>query len=85
MKFQAICSKENQKLTLALEATDINAARDILHKQGFSIVELKDADSNVANEANLFYFDYTVDGVLKTGQIQSDDIFKAYRKLVQDI
>ena len=85
MKFQAICSKENQKLTLALEAIDIQAAREILHKQGFSIVEIRDADPGIVNTANLFYFDYTVDGVLKTGQIQSDDIFKAYRKLVQDV
>ena len=40
MKFKVICSKENQKLTLSLEAVDATEARNILHNQGYSIIEI---------------------------------------------
>ncbi len=34
---------------------------------------------------NFFFFDANVSGLTKTGKIQSDDIFKAYRKLTEDL
>jgi hypothetical protein len=84
MKFKAICSKENQKLTISLEAVDAANAREILHNQGYSIIELQAWDEAEA-EGNFFYFDIRVDGIIKSWQIQSNDIFKAYKKLVQDL
>jgi type II secretory pathway component PulF len=42
MQFQATCSKGNKKLTLSVNANDIDDARDILHKQGYSIIEIKE-------------------------------------------
>lgn len=40
MKFKAVCSKENQKLTISLEAESVDIARETLHKQGYSIIEI---------------------------------------------
>lgn len=87
MQFQAICSKWNKKLTLSLSAANIDEARSILHWQGYSIMELKEASlaSSQWKESNFFYFDIRVNGQIKTGKIQSDDIFKSYRKLIEDL
>lgn len=86
MQFQAICSKWNKKLTLSLTASTIEEARSILHKQGYSIIEITESiNSTVVNEWNFFFFDARVNGVLQSGKIQSDDIFKAYRKLIEDL
>lgn len=42
-------------------------------------------DASLLQEGNFFYFDIFLNGALQTGKIQSDDIFKAYRKLVEDL
>ncbi len=84
MKFKVICSKENQKLTLSLEAVDATEARNILHNQGYSIIEIN-IDEWEELVWNFFYFDIRVDNQIKSWQIQSNDIFKAYKKLVQDL
>jgi len=58
----------------------------MLHKQGYSIIEIKElADTSKLEEGNFFYFDALVNGALQSGKIQSGDIFKAYRKLVEDL
>lgn len=92
MQFQAICSKANKKLTLSLTADSIEEARAILHGQGYSIMELKEIspsqiqeNTNLAEKSNFFYFDIMVNGQLKTGKIQSNDVFKSYKKLVDDL
>ncbi len=84
MKFKVICSKENQKLTLSLDAVDATEARNILHNQGYSIIEIN-IDEGEELVGNFFYFDIRVDNQIKSWQIQSNDIFKAYKKLVQDL
>lgn len=86
MQFQAICSKGNKKLTLSISASDINEARNILHRQGYSIIEIHELiDSTVLQSGEFFYFDIENNGIVQTGKIQSNDIFKAYRKLVEDL
>jgi hypothetical protein len=88
MQFQAICSKANKKLTLSLSATDIEEARALLHSQGYSIMELKEKvleAENPDSKSNYFYFDIIVNGQMKTGKIQSDDVFKSYKKLIEDL
>lgn len=86
MQFQAICSKWNKKLTLSLTASNREEARDILHKQGYSIIEIQETvDTTPLQEGNFFYFDIVLNGQFQTGKIQSDDIFKAYKKLVEDL
>lgn len=84
MKFKAVCSKENQKLTISLEAESVDIARETLHKQGYSIIEIN-IDTAEGEWWNFFFFDIRVDGLIKSWQIQSNDIFKAYKKLVQDL
>ncbi len=84
MQFQAICSKWNQKLTLSLTANSIEEARSILHGQGYSIMEIKEF-STTQTGGNFFYFDVLVNNQLKSGKIQSDDIFKSYKKLIEDL
>lgn len=57
-----------------------------MHRQGYSIIDIKEIiDPSVLNEGNFFFFDILVNGVAQSGKIQSDDIFKAYRKLVEDL
>ena len=46
------------------------------------IIELARTDTG---NTNFFFFDANVSGLTKTGKIQSDDIFKAYRKLTEDL
>lgn len=88
MQFQAIASKANKKLTLSLTANNIEDARAILHGQGYSIMELRENTVWVAPvdiKTNFFYFDIRVNWQIKTGKIQSDDVFKSYKKLVDDL
>ena len=37
-------------------------------------------ETSLAQEGNFFFFDSLING-----KIQSDDIFKAYRKLIEDL
>lgn len=86
MQFQAICSKWNKKLTLSLTASSREEVREILHKQGYSIIEIQEViDTSLLQEGNFFFFDILVNGIVQMWKIQSDDIFKAYRKLVEDL
>jgi hypothetical protein len=88
MQFSAVCSKWNKKLTLSLSAWSLDEARTILHGQGYSIIELHPIDSkeqNISEDANFFFFDIYINGELKTWKIQSDDIFKSYKKLIEDL
>ncbi len=42
-------------------------------------------DTDILKEWNFFYFDALINGILQSWKIQSDDIFKWYRKLVEDL
>ena len=59
----------------------------MLHGQGYSIMEIRQADTSQQKwvEKNFFYFDIRVNNQIKTGKIQSDDVFKSYKKLVDDL
>lgn len=82
--FQAICAKNNQKVELVVQYNSLEEARQALHKQGYSIIEIKEAVIR-ENQGKVFYFEVLLDGKVKNGQIQSIDIFKAYIKLVDDL
>lgn len=82
--FQAICAKNNQKVELVVQYNSLEEARQALHKQGYSIIEIKSAEER-ENKGKIFYFDIILDGNKKSGQIQSTDLFKAYIKLVGDL
>ncbi len=90
MQFRAICSKWNQKLTLSLSALNIDEARGLLHGQGYSIMEIQEVSSSVQQSSedsagNFFFFDAKINGLTKSWKIQSVDVFKAYKKLVDDL
>jgi len=69
-----------------LTAQNREEARNILHKQGYSIIEIQEVvETSLAQEGNFFFFDSLINGNIQTGKIQSDDIFKAYRKLIEDL
>ena len=89
MQFRAICSKWNQKLTLSLSANSIDEARSILHGQGYSIMEIQESSqASMTQESwndNFFFFDAIINGQQKSGKIQSEDVFKAYKKLIEDL
>lgn len=84
MQFQATCTKWSKKLTLTLKASDIKEARSILHAQWYSIIELHEIDESVELK-NFFYFDTIIKWETQTWKIQSVDIFKAYKKLIEDL
>ncbi len=89
MQFRAVCSKWNQKLTLSLSASSIEEARSILHGQGYSIMEIQESVQGALQKEewidNFFYFDIRLNGLVKSWKIQSEDVFKAYKKLVDDL
>ncbi|MFA6090218.1 MAG: hypothetical protein WC774_00370 [Candidatus Gracilibacteria bacterium] len=82
--FQAICAKNNQKVEFIVQYNSLDEARQALHNQGYSIIEIKEVVGG-ENQGKVFYFDIILDGHKKSGQIQSSDIFKAYIKLVNDL
>ena len=90
MQFRAVCSKWNQKLTLSLSASNIDEARALLHGQGYSIMEIQEVSSDAqklseTSAGNFFFFDAVINGLTKSWKIQSVDVFKAYKKLVDDL
>jgi hypothetical protein len=85
MQFLATCSKWNKKLTLTLSAGDLDAARGMLHAQGYSIIEIRENTAVTETWWNFFYFDALVWGIPQSGKIQSTDIFKSYKKLTEDL
>ncbi len=86
MKFKATCSKSNQRFVLVVEASSIEIAKNDLHQQGYSIIQIDPFDGDTGKEEDFFYFDVIAsDGTIQTGKIQSNDIFKAYVKLVEEM
>jgi hypothetical protein len=90
MQFRAVCSKWNQKLTLSLSASNIDEARGLLHGQWYSIMEIQEIShawekTQEENAGNFFFFDAMINGQVKSWKIQSIDVFKAYKKLVDDL
>lgn len=85
--FQAICAKNGQKVELIVKYNTLEEAREGLHKQGYSIIDIREMQQHQSEEATgkVFYFDVLIEGKKKSGQIQSNDIFKAYIKLVDDL
>lgn len=82
--FQAICAKNNQKIELVVRFSSLEEARNDLHKQGYSIIDIKEIEEK-ETLGKIFYFEILLEGKKKSGQIQSEDIFKAYIKLVDDL
>lgn len=81
--FKAICAKGEQKIELIVQYETLDEAKFNLHKQGYSITEIKEINDFDYSNSNIYFFDILLDGKVKTGQINSNDIFKAYIKLIE--
>ena len=86
MQFKATCSKANQRFVLIINSASLESAKEELHKQGYSIMQIDEYLWDTGSDEDFFYFDaYNQNGELQTGKIQSNDIFKAYVKLVEEM
>jgi len=83
--FKITCAKNNQKIELMVQYSSLEEARFDLHKQGYSIIEIKEVENIENKYSNIYFFDVLIDNKIKTWQINSNDIFKAYIKLVDDL
>jgi len=82
--FQAICAKNNQRVELVVQYNTLDEERADLHNQGYSIIEIRETTTS-STIGKVFYFELSIDGKRKNGQIQSPDILKAYVKLTDDL
>jgi hypothetical protein len=80
--FKATCAKNNQKIEIQVQFNSIEEARASLHKQWYSIIELKEVSEQVSGSEAVFYCDVIMEWKLKVWQINSNDIFQAYVQLV---
>ncbi len=82
--FYVICNKNNQKIELVLKYNSINEVKTYLHEQKYSIIEIKEIDDTLIDNTWLFYFDAFFDWKIKTWEIKSDNILKAYIRLIDE-
>lgn len=82
--FKVICAKNNQKVDLIVQYNSIDEAKEHLHKQGYSIIDIQEVSENLDN-SGIFYFEAIINSEKKSWKIKSNDIFKAYLKLVDDL
>ncbi len=83
-KFKIAVSKDQKKYTIVLDAISESEAREKVHKQGYSILNV----STISEEeisGQKFYFRGTLNGELKKWKVVGDDIFKLYLKLRKDL
>ena len=84
--FKVSAAKNNEKIDLIVRYNSEHEARESLHKQGYSILQIEVTTAPETQEnTSVFYFEIRVGGEKKTGQIYATDWFKAYRKLVDDL
>lgn len=83
--FRVIAAKNNQKVELTAKFDSELVARESLHRDGYSIIEIRETAAPAEVSGGVFYFEIELQGQKKSGQIRSDDIFKAYKKLVDDL
>ena len=86
--FRVRAARGNEKLDFLIRASDISEATNEVHKGGYTILSIEEQEDQENEKKQIFYFDAFV--VLptwakekKTGQIQSDDAFRAYQTLVE--
>ena len=82
--FKVNCVKNNQKIEIVVKYNSLEEAKNDLHDQWYSITEINEI-SEFNEKSGIFYFDAIINWNKKTGQIKSNDIFKAYLKLVEDL
>lgn len=83
MNFKFIVSKNQKKYELIIKANSEIEARDRLHNEGYSILNVEEVtDLNIL--WNKFLFTVVKDLEIKNGVIYWEDIFKVYLKLKKE-
>jgi hypothetical protein len=72
---------------MIVEYDDIILARNDLHTQGYSVIEIDSIqdDSIIGNNEDFFYFDIQFQNATRSGKIQAKDILTAYKRLVEEM
>lgn len=84
--FKAICVQDNKKIDFVLSWESKEEVRLKLHSQWYSVIEVIEIESSSINTDGFFYFEIISENWdIKKWQIKSNDIFKAYIKLVEDL
>ncbi len=83
MNFKFIVSKNQQRYDLIIKANSEIEARDRLHNEGYSILNVEQIE-NLEILGNKFLFSVEKDSEIKTGIIYWEDIFKVYLKLKKE-
>lgn len=83
-KFKAIASKSQKKHTIVLSADSELLAKEKLHKEGYSILSISELQEwDISGKK--FIFQVKNEESIKNGAIIWKDIFKVYKKLVDDL
>lgn len=82
--FRIVASKNNNKVTLVNQYDSLEEARSDIGRQGYAIIEIGELKEGMTLEG-IFYFEIQTSDGIRKGKIKSDDIFKAYIKLVDDL
>ncbi len=83
--FRIVAAKNNQKVELTAKFDTELIAKESLHKDGYSIIEIRETEAPIETDDWFFYFEIQHQWQKKSGKIQSNDIFKAYKKLVDEL
>lgn len=82
--FKVEVSKGLEKYNFIRKSENEAFLKEELHKEWFWILSIQEMD-NIEVNGNRFYFEIFQNWVLKTGTIISQDIFKAYLKIKNDL
>jgi hypothetical protein len=63
--FKVICAKNNQKVDLIVQYNSIDEAKEHLHKQGYSIIDIQEVSENLDN-SGIFYFEAIINSEKKS-------------------
>lgn len=83
-KYKIVASKSQKKYTIVLSADSETQAKEKLHKDGYSVLSIQEVEGKDI-DGKKFIFQVEQDGDIKNGVIVGKDIFKVYKKLVDDL
>ena len=83
-KYKIVASKSQKKYTIVLSADSETQAKEKLHKDGYSVLSIQEIEGKDI-DGKKFIFQVEQDGDIKNGVIVGKDIFKVYKKLVDDL
>ena len=83
--YKVVAAINGKKVELTAKFDSVEIARETLHKDGYSIIEIHETTAPADITNDVFYFEIVHQWQKKSWKIQSDDILKAYRKLVDEL